>query len=206
MQKLQKWSEKNEVSVIISLTNNFIAYLVYTAIMYLNMKYYESSATVYELFNKIKSGSWNLIWQLLAAYLLKLKVVNGTYILKVNRSSFNQNRIDPTCLMCENGDKNIEHSILDCVARSHIRVPILKEIKDICDSLYPVSDNKMLIQIIVDSQNYWPMAINQRMRSFWNISAKYFVFHYIVNDTKNLAWWFLISLYFYRQTKWHFNV
>ena len=83
---------------------------------------------------------------------LKLKVVTGTYILQVNRSSFNQNRIDPTCLMCGNGDENTEHFILECEALSHIRVPILKEIRDICDSLYPVSDKNILLQIILDSQ------------------------------------------------------
>ena len=83
---------------------------------------------------------------------LKLKVVTGTYILQVNRSSFNQNRIDPTCLMCGNGEENIEHFILECEALSHIRVPILKEIRDICDSLYPVSDKNILLQIILDSQ------------------------------------------------------
>ncbi|MES9972509.1 MAG: reverse transcriptase domain-containing protein [Candidatus Thiodiazotropha sp.] len=82
---------------------------------------------------------------------LKLKVVTGTYILQVNRSSFNQNRIDPTCLMCGDGDETIEHFILDCVALSHIRVPILKEIRDICNKSYPVSDSKMLLQIILDS-------------------------------------------------------
>ena len=83
---------------------------------------------------------------------LKLKVVTGTYILQMNRSSSNQNRIDPTCLMCGNGDENIEHFILECEALSHIRVPILKEIRDICDSLYPVSDKNILLQIILDSQ------------------------------------------------------
>ena len=83
---------------------------------------------------------------------LKLKVVTGTSILQVNRSSFNQNRIEPTCLMCGNGDENIEHFILECEALSHIRVPILKEIRDICDSLYLVSDKNTLLQIILDSQ------------------------------------------------------
>ena len=93
---------------------------------------------------------------------LKLKVVTGTYILQVNRSSFNQNRIDPTCLMCGNGDENIEHFILECEALSHIRVPILKEIRDICDSLYPVSDKNILLQIILDSQKILNITISQK--------------------------------------------
>ena len=49
-------------------------------------------------------------------------------------------------------DENIEHFIIECEALSHIRVPILKEIRDICDSLYPVSDKNILLQIILDSQ------------------------------------------------------
>ena len=81
---------------------------------------------------------------------LKLKVVTGTYILQVNRSSFNQNRIDPTCLLCGEGEETMHHFILDCVALSHIRVPILQEIKDICNELYPVSDANTLMQIILD--------------------------------------------------------
>lgn len=34
---------------------------------------------------------------------LKLKVVTGTYILQVNRSSFNKKRIYPLCLLCQEG-------------------------------------------------------------------------------------------------------
>ena len=78
---------------------------------------------------------------------LKLKVVTGTYILQVNRSSFNQNRIDPTCLLCREGEETMQHFILYCVA---LRVTILQEINDICNELYPVSDANTLMQIILD--------------------------------------------------------
>ena len=40
----------------------------------------------------------------------------------------------------------MQHSILDRVPLLDIRVPILQEIKDICNDLYPVSDATTLIQ------------------------------------------------------------
>ena len=87
---------------------------------------------------------------------LKLNVVTGTYILQVNRSSLTRTELilPVSCAVINsgNGDENIEHFILECEALSHIIVPTLKEIRDICDSLYPVSDNNTLIQIMLDSQ------------------------------------------------------
>ena len=55
---------------------------------------------------------------------LKLKVVTRTYILQVNRSSFNQNRTDPVCFLCQEGSKTMQ----------------------LCNNLYPVNDAKTLIQ------------------------------------------------------------
>ena len=39
---------------------------------------------------------------------VKLKLVTGTYILQVNRSAFNQNQIDPTCLMYNEESETVE--------------------------------------------------------------------------------------------------
>ena len=115
--------------------------------LYPSLRFVSSSTYICGRRHPLLQDVWNQ--QEIPRIRLKLKVVTGTYILLVNRSSFNQNRIDPTCLICGNGDENIEHFILECEALSHIRVPILKEIRDICDSLYPVSDNNTLIQIIL---------------------------------------------------------
>ncbi len=42
----------------------------------------------------------------------KLKMTTGTYILQVNRASFNQNIPDPTCILCKTEDEDMEHFLL----------------------------------------------------------------------------------------------
>ena len=73
---------------------------------------------------------------------IKLKLVTGTHILQVNRSSFNRYRIDPNRLLCDDGDGNMEHFILECKALSNINISILQEIRDIL-----ISGNRVLTQI-----------------------------------------------------------
>ena len=110
---------------------------------------------------------------------LKLKVVTGTYILQVNRSSFNQNRIDPTCLLCGEGEETMQHFILDCVALFPTRVPILQEIKDICNELYPVSDANTLMQIILDCYSLLNYIKNPEhvILLEWTASSEFGTYH-----------------------------
>ena len=63
----------------------------------------------------------------------KVKMLTGSYILQVNTSSFNQNQISPTCLLCQKEDKNLEHFILLCESLEIIRKPILNDIQEICE-------------------------------------------------------------------------
>ena len=83
----------------------------------------------------------------------KLKLVTGTYILQSNRAAFNQNAIDPTCLLCKNGEETIKHFLLSCTALSSAREPIIDIITDTCASLLsnPTNDPDRLLQLILDS-------------------------------------------------------
>ena len=56
--------------------------------------------------------------------------MTGTYILQSNRAAFNQNAIDPTCLLCKNGEETIKHFLLSCTALSSAREPIIEIITD----------------------------------------------------------------------------
>ena len=80
----------------------------------------------------------------------KLKLVTGTYILQSNRAAFNQNAIDPTCLLCKNGEETIKHFLLSCTALSSAREPIIDIITDTCASLLsnPTNDPDRLLQLI----------------------------------------------------------
>ena len=55
----------------------------------------------------------------------KLKLATGSYTLQVNRACFNQNQVEPTCLICHNGDETAEHFILSCNALAEVRKPML---------------------------------------------------------------------------------
>ena len=66
----------------------------------------------------------------------KLKLVTGTYILQCNRSAFNQNEIEPTCLLCKTDIENTEHFLLCCPALHSARQSILDIINGLYSSLH----------------------------------------------------------------------
>ena len=81
----------------------------------------------------------------------KLKLVTNTYIFQVNRASFNQNQVNPTCLLCHQGDETVEHFLLKCPALAGVRNPIMDSIISICDGVYPfTSDSHSRLQLILD--------------------------------------------------------
>ena len=69
---------------------------------------------------------------------------------------FNQNRIDPTCLLCKEGDETVEDFLLNCTALSSARQPNIDIITDTCASLLsqPTNDPDRLLQLILDSSAY----------------------------------------------------
>ena len=56
---------------------------------------------------------------------VKLKIITGTYILQVNRSTFNQDEIDPTCLMCKEEPETADHFLIRCSVLVDVRKPIV---------------------------------------------------------------------------------
>jgi hypothetical protein len=49
----------------------------------------------------------------LARLPVKLRLMTGTYYLQSNKAAFNQNRIGPTCLVCQMEPETLEHFLLD---------------------------------------------------------------------------------------------
>ena len=58
-------------------------------------------------------------------YSVKVKLLSVAYILQSTRAAFNQNEINPTCLLCTNG---VEDLLLTCVALEAVRTPILNDL------------------------------------------------------------------------------
>ena len=81
----------------------------------------------------------------------KLKIATGTYILQTNRASFNQNRVDPTCMMCRSREETVKHFLLECPVLSATRTPIMNSILEACSSLYNLAcDTDTLLELIID--------------------------------------------------------
>ena len=81
----------------------------------------------------------------------KLKIATGTYILQTKRASFNQNEVDPTCMMCRNGDETMQHFLLQCPVLSEIRDPVMNSIVEACSGLCnPATDTDTLLELIID--------------------------------------------------------
>ena len=85
----------------------------------------------------------------------KLKLVTSTYILQVNRASFNQNQVNPTCLLRHQGDETVEHFLLKCPALAGVRNPIMDSIISVCDGVCPLtSDSHSRLQLMLDSSAF----------------------------------------------------
>ena len=80
-----------------------------------------------------------------------LKIVTGTYILQSNRAPFNQNEVDPTCLLCKTGAETLTHFPFHCAILESIREPILKDIKYILrHSDIDFNNSEILLQLLTD--------------------------------------------------------
>ena len=70
-----------------------------------------------------------------------------------NRTVFNQNQIEPTCLLCKTEDETIEHFLLHCTALSSVRQPNIDIIRDSYISLHDhqlTHNSSSLLQTVLD--------------------------------------------------------
>ena len=108
---------------------------------------------------------------------MHLKIVTGTYILQSNRASFNQNEIDPICLLCKTGAETLTHFLLHCATLEGIREPILKDIKYILRysdidfniedlTVQPYLIQKLLVRSFSMSEDYVLLCTLRGTRDF----------------------------------------
>ena len=85
---------------------------------------------------------------------VKNKVLTGTYVLQTNRVRFNQNEINPVCLLCHEDDESLQHFLIDCKSLEDIRQPIMSDFLHVPGDLhtrYSVAADYTLLQLLVDS-------------------------------------------------------
>lgn len=82
---------------------------------------------------------------------VKLKLVTGTYILQVNRVAFNQNQIDPTCMMCNQEPETVDHFLIRCSTLNQVRKPIMDSILRCVERFMQVPvEDEVLVRLLLD--------------------------------------------------------
>lgn len=82
---------------------------------------------------------------------VKLKIVTGTYILETTRAAFNQNAVNPICLVCNGDDETLRHFLLDCPALQSCREPVMHRIIRLCEDSGIDLDSIDILQLLIDS-------------------------------------------------------
>ncbi|KAK3108656.1 hypothetical protein FSP39_012687 [Pinctada imbricata] len=91
---------------------------------------------------------------------IQVKLATGTYILQANRAAFNQQDVDPTCVLCKSGCEDLEHFLLLCTALDTVRNEYLNDIKHCvekylnCD--YELMSNIQKMQVFLDFHKLSP--------------------------------------------------
>ena len=71
----------------------------------------------------------------------------GSYTLQTNRQKFNKSQVDPTCLLCQRDNGNLERYIVDCSA---ILNKISISYKNLTGKTFDMLESNLKIQLIID--------------------------------------------------------
>ena len=81
----------------------------------------------------------------------KLKLVTGTYILQTNPAAYNQNQVDPVCLLCYQENETIKHFLRYCPALASLRNPIVDTIVSVGAGVFsPTNSPISFLQLVLD--------------------------------------------------------
>ena len=97
----------------------------------------------------------------------KLRMATGVYVHQVNRAVFNQNKVNPVCLLCGQVDETLQHFLFECASLASVREPIIDSIYNAFAStnlialgnaaggmLQLVLDHTMINQNILSASNH----------------------------------------------------
>ena len=105
--------------------------------------------------------------------------------------AFNQNQIEPTCLLCKTEEETLEHFLLNCTALHSARQPILDIIKGLYTSLHEPQLTNIpsdLLQIVLDCSALYKTVPKRNHHLLYNFIVEGLVTRYIVNATRDLPW------------------
>ena len=108
---------------------------------------------------------------------IKLKLLTGTYILQTNRAAFNQNQVNPTCLMCYRDPETVGHFLVECSALKEKRCIIIDSIvQSMVSFTESPATTEELVQIILDCSKVTDRSsgkhVNQSVRDFEKLTRR----------------------------------
>ncbi|MEW8544513.1 MAG: hypothetical protein AB2693_13365 [Candidatus Thiodiazotropha sp.] len=96
---------------------------------------------------------------------VKLKLLTGSYLFQSTRSAFNQNKIDPTCLLCGLESEDLPHFIFRCDTLNSIRAPILVDIEAeyrlLTGNAFDTQDLDYKLHILLDCTLFMQVKLDQ---------------------------------------------
>ena len=70
----------------------------------------------------------------------------------MHRAAFNQNQIDPTCLLCKEEPETVDHFLIQCSALVKGRQPIIDCILKHAEGILQIPiETEVLVQLLLDS-------------------------------------------------------
>ena len=86
---------------------------------------------------------------------VKAKLITNTYSLQSLRAKYNQHAVKPTCVICNEGDEDIEHFILKCKGLNTTRMVYLEKLQSLIDSIkgggyQRLEEEGLILQLVLD--------------------------------------------------------
>ena len=148
-------------SVLSNVTNWWKSHIETAAALYPSLKYLHKIFTF---------GKMHPVLQILSRSAfestripVRFRLLTGTLRLQATRAKFNQNNVDPTCVMCRGAPENVEHFLFDCptlaVKRDTIMGDIMAELcgfKELSPSLITNHDTR--VQFLIDFSTHIQMT------------------------------------------------
>lgn len=87
----------------------------------------------------------------------RMRILTGTITLQSTRAKFNQNDVDPRCVLCHEEPETVEHFLYNCEPLSDVRQPIIQDISNLL-ALTRKGDllrcHEVRVQALIDCSEY----------------------------------------------------
>ncbi len=87
----------------------------------------------------------------------RAKMLSGRYVLQSNHAKYNQNPVNPACLLCKHHTEDMEHFLRDCEVLEEARRAKMEDLKDTYkkQGVVPPSNKAEWCSALLNGGQYW---------------------------------------------------